>query len=176
MLTGDQVTLRPVRPADYEQLYAWRIDLATWGDQQEVAPYPMTLAEYVRRNDESAQDQSKGVSFAAEVDGTLIGRAGMFAFDELARNAEVGLGLGPDHRGKGYGREILRLLLSYGFTHRNLHRVWLECSAENERAVRAYRAAGFTEEGRLRDHAWINGRYVDVVRMAVLRAEWEARQ
>lgn len=169
MLSGERVTLRPVRPDDYEQLYAWRVDLATWGDQSDLAPYPMTLAEYARWKDQA--DPAKGITWAAEVDGTLVGRASMFAFDELARNAEVGLGFGPEHRGKGYGREVLGLLLDFGFRRRNLHRIWLECAATNERAIRAYRAAGFVEEGRLREHAWIDGAYVDMVRMAVLRTD-----
>jgi RimJ/RimL family protein N-acetyltransferase len=172
VLTGPNVTLRPVRPADVPTLYAWRIDLATWGDQTEEAPYPMTLEAYQRSHEEAAS--GTGVSFAVEAGGELVGRCGMFGFDELARNAEVGLGFGPDHRGKGYGREVLALLLDFGFTHRNLHRVWLQCTATNERALRAYRAAGFVEEGRMREHAWVGGAYVDMVRMAVLRAEWAA--
>lgn len=172
MLTGDLVTLRPLRPADYPTLWEWRIDLATWGDQSDQAPFPMTLEAYARWNDESALTPEKGVTWAIEAGGELVGRASLFAFDELSRNAEVGLGFGPDHRGKGYGRDTLRVLLRFAFTHRNLHRVWLECAATNERALRAYRAAGFVEEGRLREHAWIDGRYVDVVRMAVLRSEW----
>jgi RimJ/RimL family protein N-acetyltransferase len=175
VLTGDRVTLRPVRPEDYELLYAWRVELATWGHQTDEPPYPMTLAEYVRGREEAALDQRKGVTFAAEVDGELVGRGVLFAFDELARNAELGVGLGPEHRGKGYGTEIVGLLLGFGFTYRHLHRIWLECTATNERAIRAYLAAGFVEEGRLREQAWVAGRYVDMVRMGILRAEWEAR-
>ena len=52
--------------------------------------------------------------------------------------------------------------------------MWLEVHAENERAIRAYRACGFAEEGRLREHAWLAGRYVDVIQMGILREEWEA--
>lgn len=172
MLTGDLVTLRPLRPADYEQLYAWHTELATWGDRSDLAPFPMTLEAYRHWTDEAALTPEKGVTWAVEAAGVLVGRASMFAFDELSRNAEVGIGFGPEHRGKGYGRETLRLLLGFGFRHRNLHRIWLECTATNERALRAYRAAGFVEEGRLREHAWLDGRYVDMVRMAVLRSEW----
>ena len=174
MLTGERVTLRPISPADYEQLWEWRIELATWGDTTPMAPYPMTFEAYKEWSDEAARKPEQGFSWAIEVDGTMVGRASLFAFDELARNAEVGLGFGPEHRGKGYGRETLALLLDFGFRHRNLHRIWLEVSATNERAVRSYRAAGFVEEGRLREHAWIDGAYVDVIRMAVLRSEWEA--
>jgi RimJ/RimL family protein N-acetyltransferase len=41
---------------------------------------------------------------------------------------------------------------------RSLRRVWLEVHAENERAIRAYRACGFVEEGRLREQARLDGR------------------
>lgn len=173
MITGDVVTLRPVRPEDMERLWQWRVDLATWGNQSDQAPFPMTLEAYRRWNDEGALTPERGVTWAIEAGGELVGRTSMFGFDELSRNAEVGLGFGSEHRGKGYGRETLRLLLDFGFGYRNLHRIWLECSAENEPALRAYRAVGFVEEGRLREHAWIDGRYVDVIRMAVLRGEWE---
>ncbi|HVF05116.1 MAG TPA: GNAT family protein [Frankiaceae bacterium] len=172
MIPGDVVTLRPLRPDDLELLWQWRIDLATWGDQTDEAPYPMTLEAYRRGHEEAPLTPGRGITWAVEVNGELVGRAALFAFDELSRNAEVGLGFGPEHRGKGYGRETLRLLLDFCFRRRNLHRVWLECAATNERAIRAYRAAGFVEEGRLREHAWIDGRYVDMVRMAVLRSEW----
>jgi L-amino acid N-acyltransferase YncA len=39
-------------------------------------------------------------------------------------------------------------------------------------AVRAYKACGFVEEGRLREQAWLDGRFVDMVYMGVLREEW----
>jgi len=52
--------------------------------------------------------------------------------------------------------------------------VWLRTNSENERALRCYRACGFVEEGRLRQHEWQNGRYLDTVCMGVLRSEWES--
>ena len=60
----------------------------------------------------------------------------------------------------------MRLLLDYAFRIRNLRRVWLEVHAANERAIRAYKACGFVEEGRMRGHVWLAGRYVDNVIMA----------
>ncbi len=47
--------------------------------------------------------------------------------------------------------------------------------ADNERAIRCYKSCGFQEEGRQREHAWSNGRYVDNLLMGILREEWEAR-
>lgn len=172
MLTGELVTLRPVRRGDYEQLYAWRTDIATWMDTSAYAPVPWTFEAFTEYYDRIIREAKEALDWAVEVDGTLVGRCGMFDFNDLSRHAEVGLSYGPEHRGKGYGRDTLRVLLRYAFVYRNLHRVHLETTATNTAALRCYAAVGFVEEGRLREHAYVDGRYVDMVVMSVLRSEW----
>jgi RimJ/RimL family protein N-acetyltransferase len=54
-----------------------------------------------------------------------------------------------------------------------MRRVYLNVNSTNERAMRAYRACGFVEEGRLRQHVWSDGAYIDLVYMGILREEWE---
>ena len=134
----------------------------------------MTIADFTAVYDRHALDKEIA-EFSVEAGDELVDRCGKFEFDPLARSAEIGLSFGPEHRGKGYGRDTLRVLLDFAFTKRNLRRVWLETTATNEAALRAYAAAGFVEEGRLREAAYVEGAYVDSVRMAVLRADWERR-
>lgn len=55
--------------------------------------------------------------------------------------------------GQGYGRDAVRLLLDYAFRLRNQHRADLSVNGNNERAIRAYKACGFIEEGRSRAHS-----------------------
>jgi RimJ/RimL family protein N-acetyltransferase len=64
------------------------------------------------------------------------------------------------------------LLLDYAFRMRNFRRVWLEVHGANERAIRVHSACGFVEEGKMREHVWLDGRYVDNVIMGVLRGDW----
>ena len=170
MLSGDRVVLRPLRPEDLEPFWRARLDPMTWAQTTESPLLPQTLAEYRARYDAPAIDSS--AAFAVDVDEVLVGRAALFCVDELARSGEVGLSLLPAHQGKGYGRDVLRVLLGYGFRSRNLRRIHLQTLASNEPALRAYRAVGFVEEGRRREHAWVEGRYDDVVLMSVLRSEW----
>ena len=67
----------------------------------------------------------------------------------------------------------MRLLLDRAFRVRSLRRVWLETHAANERAIPAYTACGFVEEGsRMRGHIWLAGSYVDNVIIGVLREDW----
>lgn len=69
--------------------------------------------------------------------------------------------------GKGVGRQAVRLLLDDAFRHPNLGKVWLRVHSSNDRAIRCHTACGFSEEGRLRDHVWSDGRYVDLLLMSV---------
>ncbi|MDP3194492.1 GNAT family N-acetyltransferase [Tabrizicola sp.] len=77
--------------------------------------------------------------------------------------------------GRGQGQRFLRLLLDYGFGTLGAARVWLDASSENPRAMKTYDRAGFTLEGRLRQH-WHRpalGRVVDLMIYGMLRGEWE---
>ncbi len=170
MLQGDRVVLRALRPDDVEPLWRARQDPLFWA-RTTAAPFAaQTLAEYRARYEAPATDDS--AQFAVEADGTLVGRTGLFAVDPLARNGEVGLSVLPEHQGRGYGRDALRVLVAFAFRTRNLHRVHLETLASNEAALRTYAAVGFVEEGRSREHAWVEGAYDDVVRMGLLRSQW----
>ena len=170
MLTGERVVLRPVRPDDVEPLWRMRQDRLTWAQTNDAPLLPQTLAEYRARYE--VPSTSDDAHFAVDVDGRLVGRAVLFKVDALARVGEVGLSLLAEARGHGYGRDVLRVLLDYAFRSRNLRRVHLQTLASNAPALAAYRAVGFVEEGRLREHAWVEGTYDDVVVMSVLRSEW----
>jgi diamine N-acetyltransferase len=59
----------------------------------------------------------------------------------------------------------------YAFSELNLRRIYLRVFAENEGAILLYRRLGFEQEGCLRQHVYKNGRYRDVLVMALLRSD-----
>ncbi len=138
---------------------------------------PVTLARLQAQFDEELHGKSEHnrVSFAIEADNKCIGGITLFNFDQIARTCELGVGIGDRaYWGRGYGRDAIRTLLDYAFRLRNIHKVYLAIYSNNERAIRCYRACGFVEEGRQRKQAWVNGEYVDVILMGLLREEWKA--
>jgi RimJ/RimL family protein N-acetyltransferase len=173
VLRGERVTLRAVTREDLPRLLEFandlEVELAGGGDP----PMPWTLERLEKDFErEVAEPPRDRTNFAIEADGGCIGTCGLFGIDRTARHAELGIGIGDrEYWGRGYGREAVGLLLDYAFRLRNLRRVWLEVHAANERAIRAYRSCGFVEEGRMRSHVWLDGRYVDNVIMGVLRDE-----
>jgi RimJ/RimL family protein N-acetyltransferase len=167
---GDRprVVLRPRTPADHDLLYALAADLDTWEERSPLPPGVLTRAAF----EERLASQGEGsAGFVVEVDGEAVGSASLFDVDAYARHAEAGIGLRPDARGRGIGTEAIRQLVEFGFVRRNLRRIHLQAVASNVGAIRAYEKAGFVVEGRQREHAWVRGRYEDVVRMGILRSD-----
>ncbi len=176
MLNGERVVLRAVERSDLPRLWAWRNDPELEG-LVHGPPRPRSLAaleaEFERQTAAPEHDTAR---FVIALDGELIGRCDLFAIDQTSGVARFGITVDRAYWGQGLGRDAVETLLRYAFRDRNLRRVWLDVLADNERAVRSYRACGFAEEGRLREHAWHDGQYEDVLVMAVLRVAWQARQ
>jgi len=128
-----------------------------------------------RHSEPPAVDGVTDVAFAFGLKGSedQLGGTGLHKISSLHRHAEWGIFIGrPEHWGKGLGREVAATILRYAFDTLNLNRVHLRVNADNELGIKAYRAAGFREEGVLRSHHFVEGGYVDVVIMGVLRDEW----
>ena len=178
MLKGQKVTLRAMIRDDLDRLCQFNndleVELAGGGDP----PLPQSLArlqaEYEQQISKGGRD---GTSFAIEADAKFIGSCALFQFDTVAHTCALGITIGDkDYWGRGYGREAVNLLVGYAFEYQNIRRVYLTVNGTNERAIRAYQACGFVEEGRLRGHVWSKGGYIDLVYMGILRDEWALRR
>lgn len=174
MLVGERVTLRATMREDLPKIWQFSNDLDVELAGGDDPPMPRTFERLVADWErEMAKGGRDDVLFAIEVDGQFIGQCLLMHVNETARTAELGIAIGDKrYWGQGYGREAVSMLLEYAFRYRNYRRVWLWVHGDNERAIRSYIACGFVEEGRLREHVYSNGRYVDAVYMGVLRSEW----
>ena len=104
-----------------------------------------------------------------------VGNCGLHEIDLPNGNAALGIAIGsPDDQNKGFGTDVVRALLEFGFGQLRLERIWLDVYDGNPGAQRVYEKAGFTVEGVLRHAAFREGAYLDIVRMAILADEWLA--
>lgn len=158
-------------------LYDLAADLGTWEERGPSSPAPLSRGAYqARMADADHAAAGSTVRFVVDVDGVAVGSVSLFEFDQLARHAEVGIALIADARGKGVGTNAISQIVEFAFVRCNLRRVHLQVIESNLGAIRAYEKAGFVLEGRQREHAWVRGRYEDILIMGLLRSEWESRQ
>lgn len=102
-----------------------------------------------------------------------IGDVAMINIDHINKGALVRIAINQkEYLGKGFGTEALRLLLDYGFSMLNLHRIGLDVYSFNERGIKSYEKLGFQVEGRIRDELFYDGEYHDSILMGVLKDEF----
>lgn len=99
-----------------------------------------------------------------------IGNVNLTSIHPINRTAEFSIFLGnKDYFSKGYGLEATMMVLRHGFKDLNLNRIYLTVLHDNVRAINTYRKAGFVEEGIQREAVFKEGRYKDLLCMAILR-------
>ena len=79
--------------------------------------------------------------------------------------------------GQGLGTAFLGLVLNEAFGSMGAERFCLDCFADNARAQRAYLKLGLSRDGVLRQaYRLADGTRTDLIMMAILKSEWEARR
>ncbi len=96
--------------------------------------------------------------------------------DHKNKSMCVGGDIIAEESGKGYGKEMYRLILKLGFDVWGMHRLWLLVLQNNERARRLYRKMGFVEEGMQRESIYKNGQYENYVLMSILEGEYRKHE
>jgi RimJ/RimL family protein N-acetyltransferase len=171
---GHKVRLRPLRRDDGALTTAWRNDPAI-RDCQLGHRFPVTAEMEAawfetRLNDRSGETCTLAIDDLT--DDAFVGYVHLVNMDWIGRTAEFGISIGAkDRHGRGLGRESLDIMARHGFDILNLNRIWLRAAAFNDRAIKLFHSAGFVDEGRLRQHAYVAGQYCDVIVMGLLRQD-----
>ena len=113
------------------------------------------------------QRDKKNLVFMGVVD-VPIGYCQASNIDHVNRSCELGFYVAPEYQNKGYGTMMVKELADYTIGELNMHRLYLEVFADNEKAIKLYRKCGFTEEGILRHKILRAGRFRDVLVMALI--------
>ena len=109
----------------------------------------------------------------------VIGMIFLIDIDGWARSARIQVILGQDYRGRGYSRDVMPRVMTYGFAPEpaglGLHRIWVAVPEQNTRAVSVYQSLGFVLSGTSRDALWnaSQNRYQDLIVMDTLADEYD---
>jgi methionyl-tRNA formyltransferase/L-amino acid N-acyltransferase YncA len=172
MLKAQYIALTPLAVDDLPTMLAWI------NERDQVlfnAPYKPVLENQHKEWFEAIQRRNDVAIFGIRLRKTnaLIGTCQLHSINYVHRTAELQIRSGNvAQRGHGYNKEATHLLLDFAFKDLNLRRVYLHVFSSNITAIRTYEKAGFIEEGVLRKAAHIDGQYVDVNIMGILREDY----
>ena len=162
VLKGEKVSLAILLREDLKRSWEWFNDRSTVRYLFNSAHFTLPEEEEEFYEDlKKNRDKAPVFAVVENKGGKLVGVAGFNWINWSARWGEIFYYLAPEERGRGYGTELAKLLCDYAFKHLNLRKVWAKVHADNAPSIRILEKNGFTLAGRLREHIWSDGRYVD---------------
>lgn len=147
MLKGEiDVELRPFNDSDFDVIKDWITDPrehAMWCAN--IIQYPIDKENFYYVMSDIADRCDDSPYVVTLTDGSL---AGFFCYSV---NKETNEGMlkfviiDPELRGKGYGKEMLKIALEYAFYETKADAVQLNVFSQNTGAVKCYKSIGFVE-------------------------------
>ena len=173
-LQGQRLDLRPLRVADADGPYvSWFNDPEVClGNSHHVFPYTREAALDFIRYARRARTELVLAMIVRE-SGRHIGNIALQSIHPIYHSAELSLVIGDkDCWGQGYGKEAARLICQHGFAELNLARISCGTFASNRGMRQLALSLGMKVEGRRRQAAFKQGRYLDVIEYGLLRREF----
>jgi RimJ/RimL family protein N-acetyltransferase len=163
----ERLVLRSAREEDLEAMHGVLSDakaMAYWSSppHADIAQTRDWLASMI------SIQRPEGEDFVIEVDGTLIGKAGLWRFPE------IGFILRSDHWGRGYAKEALGLVLDRAFGVHGLAKVKADVDPRNHASLALLKSLGFRKTGR-KDRSWlVGGQWCDSVYLELSAETWSS--
>lgn len=102
-----------------------------------------------------------------------IGVIGITNIKREHLRGELGYWLLPEYQQQGYTIEAVKKILLFCFDSLSLNRIEAETETENWRSIALLQKLGFTKEGIFREYEINKGRFIDLVRFALLKKEFQ---
>jgi RimJ/RimL family protein N-acetyltransferase len=170
MLAGKNVNLRVM---EKEDLPLW----ADWNNDPEVmgkfaSPVQTSMAETEKSILEPGPHEFKPFMIEKK-DGAKIGSIGYFyTLHPAGKMLEIGFGMVPSERGKGYCTEAAQIMVDYLFLSKETPFIQATADIENIASQRVLQKVGFKNEGTMRKRSFVKGEWRDLALFSILREEW----
>lgn len=170
-LVGEKIVLRPLEEKDLANKVRWFNDPEI--NKTLFLEENFELEKTLRWFEKVLKDDSR-MDFAIDSsDGEPIGIAGLLKMDRMHRTAESYCVIGEKKFwGKGVGTEAHKIMFQWGFDKLGLEKIWADINPDNTAIIKVCERLGFKAEGLLRKDRVVNRRRVDVLRIGLLKEEF----
>jgi [ribosomal protein S5]-alanine N-acetyltransferase len=101
----------------------------------------------------------------------MIGIVGHYKIDFENFRSEIGYMFLPEYQGKGYGTEMVKALLDFGFTYMGLHSIEAVVDPNNLASGKILEKNGFRKEAHIKENFFFEGQFLDSVIYGKLKSE-----
>jgi len=165
LLEGKNVNLRMAEKEDLLSIGEWRNNLEFQGEYNLLIQE--SKEELAKRYENFRPDEKWFL--IEKKDGTKIG---LIVLEIEGGVQEIGYGIIPSERRKGYCTEAVKIAVHYLFLSIPLVRIQAHTNVKNTASQRVLENAGFRKEGIVRKRIFVRGNWRDEFLYSILREEW----
>lgn len=171
LIETERITLRDIEDSDLSEVFAMRSD----PELMRYIPRPLCISHddamkhirMIRQN--NSKNESVNWGIARRSDNKLIGIGGYVRRQPDNFRAEIGYILLKEEHQKGIMREIMPVMLKYGFEKMNLNTIEAIIDPDNIASEKLLLHFGFVKEAHFRENIFFEGRYMDSVHYTLFR-------
>jgi UDP-4-amino-4,6-dideoxy-N-acetyl-beta-L-altrosamine N-acetyltransferase len=149
-----------------------------WRNSKDVAQY-MYTEDYISEEQQLnwfkriVNDPSQKY-WIINYNGKDLGLASLYSLKPQFKTCYWAFYLGDTSvRGAGIGAKVEYSVLQYVFETLRLNKLLCEVFVTNDAVIKMHEKFGFRREGYFRQHIYKNNEFLDVVSLAMLKAEWD---
>ena len=178
MFTGRKIVLQKPAKEDAYYFQKWFMNKAFrhWYDSYMSVSLDM-IEDQICQTKDVTDPSAERVDFVVKNKrtGEPIGIASIKDIDRQNGHAEIALGIGDEqNRLAGFGVDLMIVLADVVFYHFGFEKCYSKVNDNNRLGLKSALSFGFTAEGKLRKHTFIDGQYIDQWILGMTREEYEA--
>ncbi|WGH75788.1 GNAT family N-acetyltransferase [Tenacibaculum tangerinum] len=160
-LTGTYIKLRALEPEDLEFLFQIENNESFWEVSHTQTPFSKFLLKQYLESAHLDIYEAKQLRLAIQKKDTdeTIGMIDVFDFNPQHKRAGIGILIHPTFQKKGFASEALQLLITYCFTHLQLHQLYANITEDNTKSLQLFQKQNFKQIGIKKDWIFHNGVY-----------------
>ncbi|MCX6267062.1 MAG: GNAT family N-acetyltransferase [Bacteroidetes bacterium] len=161
--------LRRFRDSDNERLTELCNNKNIWDNLRDCIPYPYTSkdgAGFIAL----CQTEDPQTTFAIEFNGEFVGTIGLVRQSDIySLTAEIGYWIGEPYWGLGIATNAVNQIVTYGFIHLNLVRIYAGVFESNKASQKVLEKAGFKLDCIFEKSVCKNGNICNEWRFSVIK-------
>ena len=173
-IDGNKICLRQYEAKDIDIWYNWFNDaeIVRLMDQRRWPNTKEKQKRYLEAMTVSRSDMQ--LAIINKANDRLVGTVGLHGIDPINRNADISVIIGDKkYWGKGLAKDAVGLLVHHAFAMLNLHKLTAGFVDGNTASQRLFESVGFKKEALLREQVYLGGKYCDIIRMGLLKKDYE---
>ena len=174
MFEGKSVTLRALEKEDLEILKEWRNSKHVRKSTREYKLLNMINQKNWFESIHQLNPPREIMFGILNKRKKLIGVTGLTYIDWKNRNSEISIYFSTNNwQTKSEAKEVINLILEYGFEELNLHRLYVEIFSLMKENIKLFSQLKFIKEGELREKIWRQNKWWDTIIFSKLSSEYK---